>query len=120
MAQQSNEWVEYRYKVSIRGQVTDGSDVPISGAQVTITHGLPVPKQTFTDQNGHYCFMNLPAATYTITASWAKSKFDEPCESSNDNVTVSDDDPNEPVDFELTLPSGNVEEGTNQEATTAY
>jgi hypothetical protein len=54
----------------LSGMVVDGDWMPISGASVSITGGnLPSPRNIGTDPMGNYYSGDLPAGTYTITAS---------------------------------------------------
>ena len=75
---------------TVNGSATDSSGKPIAGAQVELLPPFPIPlggtstgavggtvikwplpsvRVASTDQNGHYSFDNVPAGTYTVSAS---------------------------------------------------
>jgi len=53
----------------IRGVVRDAHNVPMSGATVRATGGTAAARRTTTDADGAYSFANVPAGTYTVSAS---------------------------------------------------
>ena len=56
----------FRHRAAIAGRVTDAqTGKPLPGARVAITSGPEV----FTAGDGFYRFLDLPAGTYTLTAS---------------------------------------------------
>jgi|GEM_PF-5203940 len=50
---------------TITGQVTDMSKLPVAGVSISLGNGT----STTTDATGSYSFLNLPASSYTLTAS---------------------------------------------------
>jgi iron complex outermembrane recepter protein len=52
---------------SIRGTVTDPSNVPLPGVQVSVTGGQGA-RTAVTDEKGAYLIANLPPGTYQLTA----------------------------------------------------
>ncbi len=59
---------------SITGVVTDSSGAPVSGATVTFTpSGGGTTQRTTTQSNGTYTLANVPAGTYTGTATFTGS-----------------------------------------------
>jgi Carboxypeptidase regulatory-like domain len=60
----------FRHRASIAGRVTDAqTGKPLPGVRVEITAGPEV----FTAGDGFFCFLNLPAGSYTLTASLPRS-----------------------------------------------
>ena len=64
----------------ITGIVTDAASKPVAGAQVIFTpsSGGQVQKAALTDVNGRYTLSNVPAGTYTGTATFAGSSAISP------------------------------------------
>ena len=53
----------------IRGVVRDAHNVGMAGATVRVTGGTVASRRATTDADGAYVFTNLPAGTYTVSAS---------------------------------------------------
>ncbi len=53
----------------IRGAVRDAHNVPMSGATVRVTGGTGAARRATTDAEGAFAFANVPAGTYTVSAS---------------------------------------------------
>src|SRR2546426_4606682 len=53
----------------IRGVVRDAHNVGMAGATVRVTGGTAAARRATTDADGAYAFTNLPAGTYTVSAS---------------------------------------------------
>lgn len=53
----------------IRGVVRDAHNAPMSGATVRVTGGAVAARRATTDAEGAYAFANVPAGTYTVSAS---------------------------------------------------
>jgi hypothetical protein len=61
-------WGQATTASSVVGLVTDSTNAPIPGADVTLTDlGTKIAKTTSTNQDGRYIFVNVDAGTYSVT-----------------------------------------------------